>query len=41
MHAKVLSTSQISEQIEDLYGFEVSDLINGLMSDIMIPEIED
>nr|WP_288526835.1 IS256 family transposase [uncultured Romboutsia sp.] len=41
MYAKGLSTRQISEQIEDIYGFEVSD---GLVSDItdkLIPEIED
>ena len=41
MYAKGLSTRQISEQIEDIYGFEVSD---GLISDItdkLIPEIED
>ena len=41
MYAKSLSTRQISEQIEDIYGFEVSD---GLVSDItdkLIPEIED
>lgn len=39
MYAKGLSTRQISEQIEDIYGFEVSD---GLVSDItdkLIPEI--
>ena len=41
MYAKGLSTRQISEQIEDIYGFEVSD---GLISDItdkLLPEIED
>ena len=41
MYAKGLSTRQISEQIEDIYGFEVSE---GLISDItdkMLPEIED
>lgn len=41
MYAKGLSTRQISEQIEDIYGFEVSE---GLVSDItdkLLPEIED
>ena len=41
MYAKGVSPRQISEQIEDIYGFEVSD---GLVSDItdkLIPEIED
>ncbi|MDY4251243.1 IS256 family transposase [Clostridium sp.] len=41
MYAKGLSTRQISEQIEDIYGFEVSE---GMVSDItdrLLPEIED
>lgn len=41
MYAKGLSTRQISEQIEDIYGFEVSE---GLISDItdkLLPKIED
>lgn len=41
MYAKGLSTRQISEQIEDIYGFEVSE---GLISDItdkLLPQIED
>jgi len=41
MYAKGLSTRQISEQIEDIYGFEVSE---GMISDItdkLLPEIED
>lgn len=41
MYARGLSTRQISEQIYDIYGFEVSD---GLVSDItdkILPEIED
>lgn len=40
MYAKGLTTRQISEQIEDIYGFEVSE---GLVSDItnkLLPEIE-
>ena len=41
MYAKGLTTRQISDQIEDIYGFEVSE---GMVSDItdrLIPEIED
>lgn len=41
MYAKGLSTRQISEQIEDIYGFEVSE---GMISDItdkLLPEITD
>lgn len=41
MYAKGLSTRQISAQIEDIYGFEVSE---GMVSDItnkLLPEIEE
>lgn len=41
MYAKGLSTRQISDQIDEIYGFEVSE---GMVSDItdrLIPEIED
>lgn len=41
MYAKGLTTRQISDQIEDIYGFEVSE---GMVSDItdrLLPEIED
>lgn len=41
MYAKGLSTRQISEQIEDIYGFDVSE---GMVSDItdkLLPEIEE
>jgi len=41
MYAKGLSTRQISEQIEDIYGFEVSE---GLVSDVtdrLLPQIEE
>lgn len=41
MYAKGLTTRQISEQVEDIYGFEVSE---GMVSDItdrLLPEIED
>ncbi len=41
MYDKGLSTRQISEQIEDIYGFEVSE---GMVSDItdkLLPQIED
>ena len=40
MYSKGLSTRQISDQIEDIYGFEVSE---GMVSDItnkLLPEIE-
>lgn len=40
MYAKGLTTRQISDQIEDIYGFEVSE---GMVSDItnkLLPEIE-
>lgn len=40
MYARGLTTRQISDQIEDIYGFEVSD---GMVSDItnkLLPEIE-
>lgn len=33
MYAKGMTTRQISEQIEDIYGFEVSE---GLVSDITV-----
>lgn len=41
MYAKGLTTREISEQIEDIYGFEVSE---GMVSDItnkLLPEIEE
>lgn len=41
MYAKGLSTRQISDQIEDIYGFEVSE---GMVSDItnkLLPQIEE
>jgi len=41
MYAKGLTTRQISEQIEDIYGFEISE---GMVSDItdrLLPEIEE
>lgn len=41
MYAKGLTTRQISEQVEDIYGFGVSE---GMVSDIidrLLPEIED
>ena len=41
MYAKGMTTRQISEQIEDIYGFEVSE---GLVSDItdkLLPKIEE
>ncbi len=41
MYAKGLSTRQISEQIEDIYGFEVSDGFVSDVTDKLLPEIED
>jgi len=41
MYAKGLSTRQITEQIEDLYGFEVSDGFVSDVTDKLLPEIED
>lgn len=41
MYVRGLTTRQISEQIDDIYGFEVSE---GMVSDItdrLLPEIED
>ena len=41
LYAKGMTTRQISETIEDVYGFEVSD---GLVSDItdrLLPQIEE
>lgn len=41
MYAKGLSTRQISEQVDDIYGFEISE---GMISDItdkLIPQIQD
>lgn len=41
MYSKGLSTRQISEQVEDIYGFEVSE---GMISDItdrLLPQIHD
>ena len=41
LYAKGMTTRQISETIEDIYGFEVSD---GMVSDItdrLLPQIED
>lgn len=41
MYTEGLTTRQISDQIEDIYGFEV---IEGMVSDItdmLLPEIED
>jgi len=41
MYAKGLSTRQISEQIEDIYGFEVSEGMVSDVTDKLLPEIED
>ena len=41
MYAKGLTTRQISEQIEDIYGFEVSEGFVSDVTDKLLPEIED
>jgi len=41
MYAKGLSIRQISEQIEDIYGFEVSEGMVSDVTDKLLPEIED
>lgn len=41
MYAKGLTTRQISEQIEDIYGFEVSEGFISDVTDKLLPEIED
>jgi transposase-like protein len=41
MYAKGLSTRQISEQIEDLYGFEVSESFVSDVTDKLLPQIEE
>ncbi|URZ16541.1 IS256 family transposase ISCth4 [Clostridium felsineum DSM 794] len=40
MYAKGLSTRQISEQIEDIYGFEVSEGMVSNITNKLLPEIE-
>lgn len=41
MYAKGLSTRQISEQIEDIYGFEVSESFVSDVTDRLLPQIEE
>lgn len=41
MYAKGLTTRQISDQIEDIYGFEVSEGFVSDVTDKLLPEIED
>ncbi len=41
MYAKGLTTRQISEQIEDIYGFEVSEGFVSDVTDKLLPVIED
>lgn len=41
MYAKRLSTRQISEQIEDIYGFEVSEGMVSNITNKLLPEIEE
>lgn len=40
MYAKGMSTRQISEQIEDIYGFEVSETMVSGITNKLLPEIE-
>ena len=41
MYAKGMTTRQISEQIEDIYGFEVSEGLVSNITDKLIPQIEE
>jgi transposase-like protein len=41
MYARGLSTRQISDQIEDIYGFEVSESLVSDVTDRLIPQIEE
>lgn len=41
MYARGLTTRQISEQIDDIYGFEVSEGMVSNITDRLLPEIED
>jgi transposase-like protein len=40
MYAKAMTTLQISETIEDIYGFEVSEGMVSEITDKLLPEIE-
>lgn len=41
MYAKGMTTRQISEVIEDIYGFEISEGIVSDITDRLLPEIEE
>ena len=41
MYAKGMTTRQISETIEDIYGFEVSESFISDVTDKILPQIED
>ncbi|MCP1226792.1 IS256 family transposase, partial [Sebaldella sp. S0638] len=41
MYAKGMTTRQISEQIDDIYGFEVSESLISSVTNKLLPEIED
>lgn len=41
MYAKGMTTRQISEQIEDIYGFEVSESFVSDVTDKILPQIEE
>lgn len=41
MYAKGLSTRQISDQIDDIYGFEISEGMVSNITDRLLPQIHD
>ena len=41
MYAKCMTTHQISETIEDIYGFETSESFISNVTDKILPQIED
>ena len=40
MYARGMSVAQVSEQIEDIYGFEVSEGMVTAITNKLLPEIE-
>ena len=41
MYARGMTTRQISEQIQDIYGFDVSESLVSSVTNKLLPEIED
>lgn len=41
MYAKGMTTRQISEQVEDIYGFETSESLVSNITDKLLPRIEE